>query len=118
MSLVRHKNYLFTQLPPPVGAITQVHMRLVLQDVSSPNAEQFTTTSVGGTGVGGTGVGGTGVGGTGVGGFRVGGTRVNVEVAVSVGVNVGVLVMVGQGVTVCVMVGGRVMLPKGIMVTG
>jgi hypothetical protein len=113
MSLVRHKNYLFTQLPPPVGAITQVHMRLALQDVSSPNAEQFTTTSVGGTGVG-----GTGVGGTGVGGFRVGGTRVNVEVAVSVGVNVGVLVMVGQGVTVRVMVGGRVMLPKGIMVTG
>ena len=108
MSLVRHKNYLFTQLPPPVGAITQVHMRLALQDVSSPNAEQFTTTSVGGTGVG----------GTGVGGFRVGGTRVNVEVAVSVGVNVGVLVMVGQGVTVRVMVGGRVMLPKGIMVTG
>jgi hypothetical protein len=108
MSLVRHKNYLFTQLLPPVGAITQVHMRLVLQDVSSPNAEQFTTTSVGGTGVG----------GTGVGGFRVGGTRVNVEVAVSVGVNVGVLVMVGQGVTVRVMVGGRVMLPKGIMVTG
>jgi hypothetical protein len=108
MSLVRHKNYLFTQLPPPVGAIIQVHMRLVLQDVSSPKAEQFTTTSVDGTGVG----------GTGVGGFRVGGTRVNVEVAVSVGVNVGVLVMVGQGVTVRVMVGGRVMLPKGIMVTG